>query len=92
MSRNMVLLALALVYMGLLGNVEALWRLQCEGVVALAPIDPIMSPGETSSHVHTVKGSNGMFVLQPRLNRLNHVFHTLKDTFLSLIFHPHVHH
>ncbi|MCJ1393462.1 hypothetical protein MMC18_006337 [Xylographa bjoerkii] len=51
--------AQALVYLSILGNTNALWRLQCEGVVAIAPLDPIMSPGETGSHVHTVKGSSG---------------------------------
>ena len=59
MSPKLIFIVQALVVAGLFGNVEALWRLQCEGIVAIAPIDPIISPGETGSHVHTVKGSNG---------------------------------
>ena len=45
-----------------LGFVDAFWRLQCFGIVAEAQIDPIVSPGKISSHVHTVKGANGMLL------------------------------
>jgi len=39
--------------------VNAFWRLPCAMPVLDARVDPIVSPGGPSSHVHTIMGSNG---------------------------------
>ena len=41
----------------------ALWRLQCEGISGMARIDPLVSPGKASSHMHTIKGGSGKSTL-----------------------------
>ncbi|KAL4994590.1 hypothetical protein BDV10DRAFT_149365 [Aspergillus recurvatus] len=41
------------------GVADAFWRLPCRGRSALARMDPLVSPGEPSYHVHTVHGSKG---------------------------------
>lgn len=41
------------------GCSEAFWRMECRGRVGLARIDPIISPGEVSQHVHAIHGSSG---------------------------------
>ncbi|KAL4867490.1 hypothetical protein BDV12DRAFT_171291 [Aspergillus spectabilis] len=41
------------------GVADAFWRLPCRGRSGLARMDPLVSPGEPSYHVHTVHGSNG---------------------------------
>ncbi|KKK17434.1 hypothetical protein P175DRAFT_0532474 [Aspergillus ochraceoroseus IBT 24754] len=41
------------------GVTDAFWRLPCHGRSGLARIDPLVSPGEPSYHVHTVHGSSG---------------------------------
>lgn len=33
------------------------------GIAGVARIDPLISPGEQSGHVHTIKGSSGLFGL-----------------------------
>ena len=50
-----------LVYLLFSINVSAYWRLPCMGVVARGLIDPIVAPGEFSSHLHTIKGASGKF-------------------------------
>lgn len=60
MAPNLAFVFAVLACLTLFCNVDALWRLQCDGIAAIAPMDPIISPGETSSHVHTIKGSSGM--------------------------------
>ncbi|OKL64076.1 hypothetical protein UA08_00571 [Talaromyces atroroseus] len=35
------------------------WRLPCRNRIAAARIDPIMAPGETCDHMHTIFGSGG---------------------------------
>ena len=47
------------------GPVSAFWRLLCMGVAGVARIDPLISPGKQSGHVHTIKGSSGGFGLNP---------------------------
>ena len=62
MEMKVLLFVFLLVDLGFLALVDAFWRLQCFGIVAEAQIDPIVSPGKISSHVHTVKGANGMLL------------------------------
>ncbi len=40
----------------LLGHVAAFWVLGCSKPIAVERLDPIVSPGAVSSHVHTVMG------------------------------------
>lgn len=47
----------------LFSPVSAFWRLSCMGVAGVARIDPLVSPGKQSGHVHTIKISSGMFGL-----------------------------
>jgi hypothetical protein len=35
---------------------DAFWRLPCRGRTGVARLDPIVDPGEVSSHVHVVHG------------------------------------
>lgn len=39
--------------------VSAFWRMPCPGRLVMERIDPIVSPGEVSGHVHTVSGGSG---------------------------------
>jgi hypothetical protein len=48
---------------GLVGNVEAFWRMPCRERVGLARIDPLVNFGSISEHSHTIHGSNGMLHL-----------------------------
>ena len=41
---------------------EGYWRMRCEGPSGIGQMDPIISPGKTSAHVHTVKGASGFGV------------------------------
>ncbi|KAL8711751.1 MAG: hypothetical protein Q9220_003922 [cf. Caloplaca sp. 1 TL-2023] len=38
--------------------INAFWRLECDGSVGLARIDPLMDFGGLSDHVHTIKGGS----------------------------------
>jgi Domain of unknown function (DUF1996) len=40
-------------------NVSAFWRMECRSRSGIARIDPIVSPGNISDHLHTVHGSSG---------------------------------
>lgn len=40
---------------------EAFWILPCRQRLSLGRIDPIVSPGSISAHVHTIHGGNGEF-------------------------------
>lgn len=40
------------------GVADAFWRLPCRGRSGAARMDPLMSPGEPSYHVHSVHGSS----------------------------------
>lgn len=51
----------ATICLSLVGNASAFWRLQCEGILGVGRLDPIINPGDISGHVHTIKGGNGMF-------------------------------
>ena len=42
-----------------LDQASALWRMQCDGVLADARIDPLVHPGVPSAHLHTLHGGNG---------------------------------
>lgn len=37
----------------------AFWRMECHARVGLARLDPLVSPGEVSQHVHAIHGSSG---------------------------------
>ena len=41
--------------------VNAFWRLECDGSIALARIDPLMDFDGLSDHVHILKGGSGKF-------------------------------
>ncbi|KAH9971395.1 hypothetical protein BGW80DRAFT_456878 [Lactifluus volemus] len=41
-------------------SVNAFWRLPCAKPVLNARVDPIVSPGRASSHLHTIMGSNAI--------------------------------
>ncbi|KAI1329065.1 hypothetical protein F5Y16DRAFT_367307 [Xylariaceae sp. FL0255] len=49
----------ALAILGTSSIVNAFWRMECRGRSGLARIDPIVDPGEISSHAHTIQGSSG---------------------------------
>ncbi|KAL8781079.1 MAG: hypothetical protein Q9203_001263 [Teloschistes exilis] len=40
------------------GIVDAFWRLECDGSVGVARIDPLMDFGGVSDHVHVIKGGS----------------------------------
>ncbi|KAK4191702.1 hypothetical protein QBC35DRAFT_295953 [Podospora australis] len=42
-----------------IGTASAFWRMECRGRVGLARIDPLITPGEASAHVHAIHGSSG---------------------------------
>lgn len=42
-----------------LQSANAFWRLECDGSVGLARIDPLMDYGRAADHVHTIKGGSG---------------------------------
>ena len=42
-----------------LQGVYAFWRLECDGSVGLARIDPLMDYGRVADHVHSIKGGSG---------------------------------
>lgn len=42
-----------------IGSVNAFWRLECDGSVGLARMDPLMDYGRVADHVHTIKGGSG---------------------------------
>lgn len=44
---------------GLVAGVDAFWRMECPGRVGVARLDPIVSPGKSSAHVHAIHGSSG---------------------------------
>ncbi|KAL9128606.1 MAG: hypothetical protein Q9217_002740 [Psora testacea] len=52
-------------------NVQAFWRLECEGSTGLARIDPLMSPGSIADHVHSIKGGSAFSPTSKADNLLN---------------------
>lgn len=58
-------IAWAIVLSLLTSNVDAFWRLLCDGSVGLARIDPLIAPGGLSDHVHIIKGGSGKSFLFP---------------------------
>lgn len=54
-SINQYLLLLA----ALLGVASAFWRMPCANYPGTFRLDPIVSPGELSSHAHTIHGGSG---------------------------------
>lgn len=43
--------------------VDAFWRMECRARSGLGRLDPLMSPGEVSQHVHYIHGSSGKLLL-----------------------------
>lgn len=41
---------------------SAFWRLPCRGRTGVARLDPLVDPGEISSHVHTIHGAGSMTI------------------------------
>lgn len=52
------------------GVPRSFWRLPCRGQSGIGRLDPIMSPGKISSHVHVIYGSNGETAAIHHRNRL----------------------
>ncbi|KAM4066610.1 WSC domain-containing protein [Hirsutella rhossiliensis] len=46
---------------GFVAGANAFWRMECPGRVGIARMDPIVNPGEMSSHVHSIHGSSGFY-------------------------------
>jgi hypothetical protein len=44
-----------------IGSVKAFWRMPCRSRSGLARIDPLVSFGTASEHVHAIHGSSGTF-------------------------------
>lgn len=44
---------------GLVASADAFWRMECQGRVGLARMDPIVYPGQDSPHMHAIHGSSG---------------------------------
>lgn len=61
---NKIIPLLAVAMMG--NGVMAFWRMPCSRS-GLARIDPIISPGEIASHVHTIHGSSGKLAPSPHI-------------------------
>jgi len=57
--RSFDISASALSILALASSASAFWRMPCPGRVTTERLDPIVSPGGVSGHVHTVSGSNG---------------------------------
>lgn len=53
------------------GLADAFWRLPCRGRAGAARMDPLMSSGEPSYHVHAVHGSNGFSMTADESDLLN---------------------
>lgn len=56
-SKFTVVAAMVMIFM--IGNVKAFWRLECDGSVGLARLDPLMNFGTAADHVHSIKGGSG---------------------------------
>jgi hypothetical protein len=50
----------ALALTSIIGSAQAFWRMPCLAQSGVARIDPLVSPGTASEHVHTIHGSSGM--------------------------------
>ena len=59
---NNVVLVIAALTILLPGNVNAFWRLECEGSVGLARMDPLINFGMAGDHAHSIKGGSGKFL------------------------------
>lgn len=46
---------------GLVAVADAFWRMECQGRVGLARMDPVVYPGVDSPHMHAIHGSSGEF-------------------------------
>ncbi|KAL5093022.1 hypothetical protein HDV62DRAFT_230226 [Trichoderma sp. SZMC 28011] len=44
---------------GLVAVADAFWRMECQGRVGLARMDPVVYPGVDSPHMHAIHGSSG---------------------------------
>ncbi|KAJ2902906.1 glyoxal oxidase precursor [Zalerion maritima] len=53
--RNLVVAAF-----GLATTVNGFWRMECPGMTGLARVDPLVSPGEASTHVHALFGAGNL--------------------------------
>src|SRR6266850_3500320 len=71
--RNHFMMILSILAAGILlvPTANAFWRLPCAVPVLDCRIDPIVSPGKASSHVHTVHGSNGAHVSYKSTMKVN---------------------
>lgn len=51
---------------------NAFWRLECDGSVGLARVDPLMDFGGLSDHIHTIKGGSGKHKTGPQICLTSH--------------------
>jgi hypothetical protein len=68
---SMMILSILATGILLVPTANAFWRLPCATPVLDCRIDPIVSPGRASSHVHTVHGSNGVHVSYTSTTKVN---------------------
>jgi hypothetical protein len=47
----------------LAGTTDAFWRMECHSRTGLARMDPIVNPGEISSHAHIFHGGNSKLII-----------------------------
>jgi hypothetical protein len=59
----------AALVLALTENVNAFWRMPCRSRSGLARMDPLVSPGEVSGHVHAIHGSSGKILFQFPISR-----------------------
>lgn len=70
-----------LTFLTLFIHVSAFWRMPCMGVVARGQMDPIVSPGEMSAHLHTFKGGSGKFYFSPSISLPTSTFPNLSSKY-----------
>ena len=61
--------AKAIVFLLSFGSANAFWRLECDGSVGLARMDPLMDFGSLSDHVHSIKGGSGKLLILGHLTQ-----------------------
>ena len=52
-------IAAATIAIVFVSHANAFWRLECDGSVGLARLDPLMNFGTAGDHVHSIKGGSG---------------------------------
>ena len=66
-----------------ISNVNAFWRLECDGSVGLARMDPLINPGTSGDHVHSIKGGSGKYPVSSGFSVIRKILLILYLVFLS---------